>query len=430
MLDLRFVRENPEKVKEGAARKRIEIGGLVDRLLALDAEHRSLLQRTEEIRAGQKRAGRDIAAARDPGLRERLLAEQSGAKREGKELEGRLALLEGEIRDALLRLPQPPAPEAPDGTSDAENVEVRRWGEPPRFPFPARDHVAIGEGLGGVDLERGARLAGSRNYLLLGPVALLEEAVMRFAYDRMLGKGFVPVAVPVLVNDAAMVGTGYYPGGEAQAYRVAEDGLSLVGTAEVPLTSIHAGEILEEEELPKRFLGQSCCFRREAGAAGRETRGLYRVHQFRKIEQVVLCGADPGESARWHAAILENSEEILRELELPYRVVAVCTGDLGAGQVSKFDVETWMPSRGAYGETHSASRFHDFQARRLNLRYRGRDGKVRFVHTLNNTVVASPRILIALLENHQREDGSVRIPPALRATMGGREILEPRAGRG
>jgi seryl-tRNA synthetase len=425
VLDLRFVRENPERVKEGAARKRIDAAALVDRLLALDAEHRSLLQRSEGIRAGQKRAGREIASAKDEGLRGRLLAEQARAKQEGKELEARLGVLEEEIREALLRIPQPPAPEVPDGGGEAENVEVRRVGEPPRFDFPARDHVALGEALGGVDLERGARLAGSRNYLLLGPVARLEEAVFRFAYDRMLAKGFVPVAVPVLVNDAAMVGTGYYPGGEAQAYRVASDSLSLVGTAEVPLTAIHAGEILEEEELPKRWIAQSPCFRREAGAAGRETRGLYRVHQFRKIEQVVVCAADPAESERWHRAILENAEEILRALELPYRVVAVCAGDLGAGQVSKFDVETWMPSRGGYGETHSASRFHDFQARRLNLRYRGGDGKVRFVHTLNNTVVASPRILIALLENHQRADGSIHVPAPLRAAMGGLELLEP-----
>ena len=425
MLDLRFVRENPDLVKGGARRKGIDVASLVDRLLRLDEELRGCRRRFEEIRAGQKRAGKELAAAAEQAARDRILAAQTAAKREAKELEARVAALEAEVREALLRIPQPPAPGVPDGASEAENVEVRRWGEPPRFDFEPLDHVRLGEALGAIDILRGARLAGSRNYVLLGPGARLEEAVMRFAFDHMVAKGFTPVSVPVLVNDAAMEGTGYYPGGEEQAYRIPSEGLSLVGTAEVPLTALHAGEILEEAELPRLYLAGSTCFRREAGAAGRETRGLYRVHQFRKIEQVVVSIADPEDSIRWHRAILENAEEILRALELPYRVVAVCAGDLGGGQVEKFDLETWMPSRGAYGETHSASRFHDFQARRLGLRYRGRDGKVRFAFTLNNTVVASPRILIALLENHQRADGSVRVPPALRPALGGIEEWKP-----
>ena len=253
---------------------------------------------------------------------------------------------------------------------------------------------------------------------------------MRFALDLMVRKGFVPLTVPTLVRSEAMVGTGYFPGGEEQAYRCdARDDLVLVGTAEVPVTAFHAGEILAQAELPRRYVALSSCYRREAGTYGKDTRGLFRVHQFQKVEQVILDVADPERSIEHHREIVENAEEVLRALELPYRVVNVCGGDLGVPQVQKFDLETWMPSRRGYGETHSASRFHDFQARRLNLRYRGEDGEVRFCHTLNNTVAASARMLIALLENHQRADGTVWIPPPLRSYLdgpggpGGRETI-------
>jgi len=425
MLDLRFVRTSPDQVKRGAKRKGLDVGDLVDRVLAADAEHREVLRRVEDLRAAQKRSGKELAALKDEAARRERIERDREAKAEIRGLEERMKALAADLDGMLLRLPSPPAEEVPEGATEAENVEIRRWGEPPRFEFEPLDHVDLGERLGAIDIGRGARLAGSRNYVLRGPGARLEWAVFHFAMDRMLAKGFVPLSVPVLVRDETMVGTGYYPGGEDQAYRVAGDGLSLVGTAEVPVTSLHAGEILSEADLPRRYVAHSACFRREAGAAGRDTKGLYRVHQFQKIEQVVLCVAEEAVSVREQEGILGNAEEILQALELPYRVVDVCAGDLGLGQVRKFDVETWMPSRGAYGETHSASRFHDFQARRLGIRYRDAEGRTQFVHTLNNTVVASPRILIALLENHQRADGSVHVPEALRPYLGGADRIDP-----
>jgi seryl-tRNA synthetase len=290
---------------------------------------------------------------------------------------------------------------------------VRRWGTPRQFDFEPKDHVALGMQLDVVDFERAAKLAGSRTYFLKGDGALLEMAVLRLALDHIQTKGFVPMLVPLLVRPLAMIDL------------VERDGLSLIGTAEVSLTAYHAHEILDDAELPKLYAGLSPCFRREAGTYGRDTRGLYRIHQFQKVEQVVVCRADVEESRRWHEAIVRNSEELLQMLELPYRVVNVCGGDLGRPQIQKFDLETWMPSRGGYGETHSASRFHDYQSRRLDLRYRDTAGRVQYCHTLNNTVIASPRILIPILENYQRADGSVEVPEALRPYLGGREVLEP-----
>ena len=276
----------------------------------------------------------------------------------------------------------------------------------------------------GCPRRRGARLAGSRNYVLKGDLALLESAILRLAMDSMGGKGFTPLSVPTLVRTETMVGTGYFPGGEDQAYRCDErDDLCLVGTAEVPITALHQDEILDGAELPLRFVAQSSCYRREAGTYGKDTKGLYRVHQFQKVEQVVIDVADEAKSLTHHKAILQNAEDLLQAFELPYRVVNVCGGDLGAPQVQKYDVETWMPSRDGYGETHSASRFHDYQARRLSIRYRDADGKVHFCHTLNNTVAASSRILIALIENHQTADGRVEVPEALRPHMGGLELI-------
>ncbi|HRX86172.1 MAG TPA: serine--tRNA ligase, partial [Phycisphaerae bacterium] len=293
----------------------------------------------------------------------------------------------------------------------------------PRFDFEPKDHVALGEALGIIDIERGVKLAGTRNYTLRGDAVLLHHAVLRLAMDTMIARGFTPVQVPVLVREEIMYGTGYFPGGRDQAYLCERDNLSLVGTAEVSLTALHADEILDEADLPIKTVAMSPCFRREAGAAGKDTYGLYRIHLFDKVEQVVVCRNDVEESKRLHAEILANAEAVVQALELPYRVVNVCTGDLGQGQVQKFDIETWMPSRGGYGETHSASRFYEFQARRLKLRYRDADRRTRFCHTLNNTVIASPRVLIPILELYQNADGSITVPKALRPYLGGREYI-------
>ena len=275
-----------------------------------------------------------------------------------------------------------------------------------------------------MDFQRAAQIAGSRNYFLMGDGAALQDAVLSYAVDHMVSKGFTLVDPPLLVRDEAMRGTAFFPGGEEQTYRCEKDELNLIGTAEVPVTSIHSGEVLSEDELPKLYVGRSCCFRREAGTYGKDTRGLYRVHQFQKVEQVIVDIGDVERSKEHHEFIVRNAEEVLQALELPYRVVVVCGGDLGAPQVKKYDIECWMPSRENYGETHSASRFHDYQARRLKLRYRRNENKkVAFCHTLNNTVLASPRILIPLLEIHQQADGTVAIPEPLVPYMGGRTTI-------
>jgi seryl-tRNA synthetase len=421
VLDLKFIRAHAAAVQAGAAKKRIPID--LDKLLEVDARARELSGRLDVLRAAQNEASKAIGKA-PPADRAKLAELQKQKKSELKAEEDRFAALEAELHTLLLRIPNVPADDVPEGKDDTENVEVKRWGEPRIFDFAPKDHVAVAEAQGWIEFDRAAKLAGSRNYVLRGDLSLLEGAIMRFALDRMVAKGFVPLTVPTLVRSEAMVGTGYFPGGEEQAYRCDErDDLVLVGTAEVPVTSLHSGEILAAKELPLRYVALSSCYRREAGTYGKDTRGLYRVHQFQKVEQVVIDVADEATSLAHHREIVENAEEILVALELPYRIVNVCGGDLGAPQVQKFDIETWMPSRKGYGETHSASRFHDYQSRRLSLRYRGEDGVVRFCHTLNNTVAASARMLIALLENHQRADGTVWVPPPLRAYLGGRETL-------
>ena len=309
-------------------------------------------------------------------------------------------------------------------------MELRTWGSLPSFDFPVRSHIELGEKLQLFDVPRGVRLAGSRSYFLTGAGALLHQAVLRLAMDMMVfEKGFTPLTVPVLVREAAMRGTGFFPAGREQAYRVGEitetgeDERFLTGTGEVGLTAFYLDEILDEAQLPRKLVTQSTCFRREAGTYGKDTSGLYRIHQFDKVEQVIICKNDREESIRRHQEILANSELLLQRLNLPYRVMQCCTGDLGPKNASMIDIETWMPSRKAYGETHSASRLYDFQARRCELRYRDAQGKLQYCHTLNNTVVASPRILIPILELNQKADGTVRVPEALRAYMNGMEII-------
>jgi seryl-tRNA synthetase len=321
-------------------------------------------------------------------------------------------------------IPNVPDADVPESKDDSENVEVRRVGTVRTFEFTPRAHYDLGEAQGWLDFTRASAMAGSRNYILFGDLALLHDAVLRYAVDLLVARGFTPIDPPLLVRDAAMFGTGFFPGGEEQTYRCEKDGLNLIGTSEVPVTSLHGGEMLAEDELPRKYVARSVCFRREAGTYGKDTRGLYRVHQFQKVEQVIIDVGDKARSLEHHHNIVKNAEDLLQAFELPYRVVAVCGGDLGVPQAMKYDIETWMPSRNAFGETHSASRFYDYQARRLDLRYRPKDGgKPMFCHTLNNTVIASPRVLIPLLENHQQKDGTVRLPKALQPYLGGRPVL-------
>lgn len=421
MLDMKYIRANPDVVKAGAAKKRIALD--LDAILALDDKVRAGITEVDRLRNEQKNASKLIGAAA-PADRPRLAEEQKAQKAALKEKEEDLARLQANLATLLLRVPNIPAAEVPEGRDDSENVEVKRWGAPRQFDFEPRDHIALGEAQDWIDVERGARIAGSRNYFLKGDLSLLEGAMMRYALELMVSRGFVPLSVPTLVRKEIMVGTGYFPGGEEQAYRCDErDDLCLVGTAEVPVTALHQDEILDLKDLPKRYVALSSCYRREAGTYGKDTRGLYRVHQFQKVEQVVVDVADAQRSIEHHHAIVANAEDVLQALGLPYRIVNVCGGDLGAPQIQKFDIETWMPSRKGYGETHSASRFHEYQARRLNMRYRDAEGVVRVCHTLNNTVAASVRMLIALLENHQNADGTVTLPACLRPYMGGRERI-------
>jgi seryl-tRNA synthetase len=421
MLDIAFIREFPDLVKAGAKKKRLEAD--VDRLLDVDRQRRALITEIEQLRAERNRKSK-LVSSLPPSERETLLAETRGITEQLRRHETALAPLEEAFERLMLQVPNVPAPDVPDGLTDADNVEVRRWGEPPTFSFTPRDHVELGEALDLIDIKRAVRIAGTRTYYLKNEAVLLELAVLRFTLDHMMRRGFTPMLVPHLVKDEAMIGTAYFPGGEEQTYRIEKDAVNLIGTAEVPLTAYHYDEILPEAELPKRYVGMSACYRREAGTYGRDTRGIYRIHQFHKIEQVVICVADEQVSIAEHEAIVRNAEEVLQALQLPYRVVNVCGGDLGAPQVKKYDIETWMPSRNAYGETHSASRFYDFQARRLKLRYRDRQGRVRYAHTLNNTVIASPRILIPILEIYQQEDGSVLVPGVLQPYMGGIERID------
>ena len=422
MLDSRWVRENADVVRDAAVRKRLD-ASVVDSFLEKDQQHRDVLLRVENLRADLKTSSKKLGKL-DAEERETALTAQRASKAELKELDKQEQALRAEVRDFAMLLPMPPAADVPDGKDDLENAEVTQVGKVPEFDFEALSHDELGEKLGIIDIKRGVKLAGSRNYLLLGDAARLERAALQFALDHMIQRGFEMVSVPTLVKRECMEGTGYFPGGEEQAYLAERDDLALVGTSEVPLTSIHSGETLEIDKLPLRRVALSPCYRREAGTYGKDTKGLYRVHQFWKVEQVVLGPADEAWSLEEHKAMLKHSTDLMELMELPFRVVNVCTGDLGQGQVQKWDIETWMPSRNAYGETHSASRFHDFQTRRLNIRYRpGGGAKPQFCHSLNNTVIASPRVLIALLENHQQADGTVRIPEVLRPYMGGQEVI-------
>ncbi len=426
MIDIKLIRENPEKFIEAARLKNVDAD--IPALLEADRLLTDAQREMQEVRTRQNAAGKQIAQLKGDAKAKAIEA-MSLLKARAKELADIIDRLQPRFDELMLRAAQPAAPDVPAGRDDTENAVLRIEGEVPRFDFPLKDHVQLGEALDIIDIPRGVKLAGSRNYILKGAGALMHQAILRLAIDQMVAKGYTLMTVPVLVNESVMYGTGYFPAGRDQAYLAERDSMSLIGTAEVPVTAYHGNEILDEADLPLKYVAMSTCFRREAGAAGKDTYGLYRVHFFDKVEQVILCRNDEATSIRHHQEILANAEDVLKALKLPYRVVNVCTGDLGQGQVQKFDIETWMPSRGAYGETHSASRFYEFQARRLNMRYRGADGTVRYVHTLNNTVIASPRVLIPVLEFYQNPDGSVTVPEALRPYMAGMDRIEKKGGK-
>lgn len=421
MIDIKLIRENPQKFIDGAKVKKIAVD--IDRLLEVDAKLLENKKKLQDIATEKNRIGKQIPKL-DSDQKKQALETLSQLKKDEADYNEAMKELQPEFGTLMGQVAQPADTDVPVGEDDTENVELRKWGTIREFDFEPKDHVELGAALDIIDIERGVKLAGTRNYFLKGDGALLHWAVLRFSMDYMIGREYTPMSVPLLMRDEVMMGTGYFPGSEEQTYQIERDGLNLAGTAEVPVTAYYSGEILSEDQLPVKSVALSTCFRREAGAAGKDTRGLYRIHQFDKVEQVIVCENDIEKSKEYHLEILANSEAVLQMLNLPYRVVNVCTGDLGRGQAQKYDIETWMPSRNSYGETHSASRFYEFQARRMNLRYKNAQGKNVFCHTLNNTVIASPRVLIPILELNQNADGSITIPEVLRPYMQGRERIE------
>lgn len=416
MLSLQFIRDNPDAVRTAIAQKNVALD--LDALLARDGETRELKTKVDGLRQ-QRNAISDSFKGAAPEERPALGAKAKAIGAEIGAVEAALGEKQAELDALLLRVPNIPWEGAPVGPDESFNVVVRQEGVIPEFDFEPLDHVALIEKNDWADLARITQVAGSRTYCLKGRLAMLEQVLMLWAQQRLAADDFTLMTVPALARPQAFVATGHFPGHEEEAYHMPADDLYLAGTGEIALTSLHSGEIVEADKLPILYAGYSPCFRREAGSAGRDVRGLLRVHQFYKLEQYVICRDDEEESARWHQRLLANAEGMLQALEIPYQVIEASTGDMGNGKFRMNDIESWVPSLSKYRETHSCSTLHDWQARRANLRWRDEERKVRFVHTLNNTALASPRILVPLLENHQTADGRVRLPAPLRALMGG-----------
>ena len=465
MIDLKQLRENPERFIQGAAAKNVDVD--IPRLLELDQQRRELLQQQESLRSEQNKLGKETgpmigklkgqlkkASEEDAVSISAQIADlesrPAALKQQIQRLDEAIAEIEPEWQTIQLKVPQPPDEDVPQGTSSDDNVEIRRWAPPgwdwnktfeENKGFAPRTHLELVNELELVDFPRGVKVAGSRSYVLKGDGMRLHQAILSLGMQHICeSHGFQPTSVPVLVREQAMVGTGFFPGGIEQTYHIDADStpgpgqdLYLTGTGEVGLMGLHADEIVDSTEFPMKYATVSTCFRREAGAAGKDTAGLYRIHQFDKVEQIIIDKADEGTSRAHHQAMIGIVEELLQSLELPYRLLQCCTGDLGTKNADMIDIECWIPGRGEddaqgrptgeFGETHSASRLYDFQCRRLNLRYRDENGKNVFCHSLNNTVVASPRILIPILEMHQQADGSIAIPEVLQPLMGGRKMI-------
>ena len=418
MIDIKLLRERPELFKEGARKKGVKID--IDQALRLDRELRSLRFELDNLRRQRKEVSRKVSFA-GKEQDEKTISWARKIKAQVKELESRESKIQAELKEILSFIPLPPAPDVPEGKSEDDNVVVKTWGKIPTFNFPPKDYITLMRQLDLLDLERGVKIGGFRGYVLKNEAVLLENALLRYSIDFLTRKGFTLLRPPIMVREFALFGTGMFPEGKKDTYKV-DDDLFLAGTTEVPLMALHAGEILSEKDLPIRYVGLSPAYRREVGSYGKDLKGVFRVHEFIQTEMVVLCKNDIEESIRWHEKLLSNSEEMMQELGLPYRVVNVCAGELSSGQAKRYDIEAWVPSEKRFRETHSDSYLLDFQSRRLNIRYRTDDGKLNFVHSLNNTGIAVPRILISLIENYQREDGSIKIPDVLRPYVGLEEI--------
>ncbi len=422
MLDIKFIRENKDLIDGASKKKHLDFS--VSELIEIDDKRKTLTSSIELKRSEQNAMSEKIAVASDPVAREAMISQMKVVKEALQKEEVELKEILKSWQLLMVRVPNIPDMSVPEGVSDADNVEVRAIGEKPQFSFVPKNHVDLMVDLKMVDLERGAKVAGFRGYFLQGDGALLNFAIWQFASKHFLSKGFTPLIAPSLVKRETLIGTGYLPQGEEDLYKT-QDGEYLAGTAEVATMGYYMDEVVDAKELPVKILAFSPCFRREAGSHGKDTRGIMRVHEFFKFEQVVFCQASHEESVKYHEELTKNSEEFLQALKLPYHVVVNCGGDLGLGQVKKYDIETWVPSENTYRETHSSSYFHDFQTRRLNIRYRDTEGKLRFVHSLNNTAAATPRLLISIVENYQQADGSIIVPEVLRPYMG-KEVITRR----
>jgi len=434
MLDIKFIKQNTEKVKMAAKVKNINID--IDLLLRLNDERMSLLAKVEKIRAEKKENANSI----------NLMSNDNKEKREilvnnGKNIKSELGNLEKQYREAntkfhelMLFVPNIPSVDSPVGSSENENIEVKKWGDIPQFDFSFKNHVELGKDLDLLDLEVGSKVAGYRGYYLKNEAVLLHFAVLSFALNKLIQKGFTPFVPPTLVNEFALIGSGHFPFGKDEIYQIANPGklesgqkttnpVYLAGTAEPSLLAYYSDRVLKEAELPIKVCGQSQCYRSEIGSYGKDTKGIYRIHEFMKVEQVIICRDNIEESNKWLEEMRGISEEILEDLGLPYRVLNICTADMGAGKYKMYDIETWMPARNSYGETHSDSNLTDWQTRRLNIKYVDENGEKKYAYALNNTAIASPRILIAILENYQQKDGSIKIPEILRPYLNNKSFI-------
>lgn len=420
MLDIKFIRDNLDLVKAGAVKKRIKID--LDALALIDDKRRAALMSLEAKKAEQNAASVQISSTQDAGERAQRIAEMKILKEEIQKEEEALREIMQKWQELMLQVPNIPDMSVPDGESDADNQEIKTWGEKTKFDFEAKSHVDIMTRLGMVDFDRGAKVHGFRGYYLQKGGARLSWAIWNYAQQFFLAKGFDPLLVPAIVRKSNLYGTGHLPNDAEDVYRTQDDDY-LIGTAEVSTMGYYADEVLSHTELPLKWLAFSPCFRREAGSHGKDTKGLIRVHEFFKLEQVILCEARHDESVTWHEWLNRNTEEFIESLGIPYRTVVNCGGDLGQGQVKKYDIELWVPGEERYREISSASYFHDFQTRRFNIRYKDAEGTMRYAHSLNCTAIPTPRILVSLVENFQQADGTVRVPAAL-VPFFGSDILQ------
>ena len=415
MIDIQYIKNNVEKVKKAALNKNRKAD--IDGILKLDEKRKELIKEAQNLREK-----RNEISKQNPPTKE-IIEEGKKIKESLKNIENNLTTVETELKNLMLYVPNVPLDEVPVGSDETGNIEIKKWGETPKFDFQIKDHIELATSLDLVDFERGNKVSGFRGYFLKNEGAVLHMALLFYVFQKLIKKGYTPVIAPSIIKGFTLYGSGHFPwGSEQDVYKLNEDDMFLSGTAEIPITAMYSGEILNEKDLPKKFVGFSPCFRKEAGTYGKDTKGLYRLHEFWKIEQVILGENNLDKARSIHEELQKNSEEILQDLNLPYRQLLMCTGDMGEPQLKKYDIETYMPSRNGYGETMSNSIMGDFQARRLNIKYKTKEGKTDFVYTFNNTAVASPRILIAIIENYQQEDGSIKIPDVLQSLTGFKEI--------